>query len=278
MTTGNRGAERLKAAFARALEDGSRALIPYITAGDPDLDATVSITHALVRGGADAVEWGIPFSDPLADGPTIQRAAQRALAAGTTARRVLDAVRRLRMEGCQVPLALMVYANTVWRYTPERFVADAAAAGVDGIIIPDWPLEEATRLLPVCRREQVALVPLVAPTSPAERIARITAAGDGFVYCVSVTGVTGARERLASNLGSFLERVRAQTSLPLAVGFGIATPEHAREAAAWADGVIVGSALIQHLEDAPTPAAREERATAFMAAMKEALAAAGTRR
>lgn len=278
MTAGNGGAERLRGAFARALESGSRALIPYITAGDPNLDATVRITHALVRGGADAVEWGVPFSDPLADGPTIQRAAQRALASGTTARQVLGAVRRLRMEGCQVPLALMVYANTVWRYTPERFVADAAAAGVDGLIIPDWPLEEASRLLDVCRREHVALVPLVAPTSPDERIARITAAGDGFVYCVSVTGVTGARQQLAANLGSFLQRVRSRTTLPLAVGFGISTPDHAREAAGWADGVIVGSALIQHLEGADDPGDQEERAASFMAAMKEALASAGSRR
>lgn len=267
------GGERLTAAFAQAKGNGRHAIIPYITAGDPSLEETVAITHALVAGGADVVEWGVPFSDPLADGVTIQRSSQRSLAAGTTSRRVLEAVRTLRAEGCHVPLALLVYGNILWRYGVETFLKDAADAGVDGLIVPDIPVEEGTSFAAAAQDAGIAWIPLVAPTSPSRRIAHIVGAGTGFVYCVSVTGVTGARQHLSSDLPHFLRRVRAETSLPLAVGFGVSTPEQARAIVqdAGADGVIVGSALIRALEEAPDGAAKRQEATRFIAQMKAAV-------
>lgn len=264
------GAERIKEAFRRAEEKGNRALIPFITAGDPDLETTVAITLGLVAGGADVVEWGVPYSDPLADGVTVQRASQRALQGGTTARRVMAAARDLREQGCAVPLVLLVYANILWRHGPETFVREAANCGIDGLIIPDLPVEEGSHVATLCRKVGLARIPLVAPTSPPARIARVVAQGDGFVYCVSVTGVTGARERMWEGLPDFLARIRPHTSLPLAVGFGISSPAQAGQVARYADGVIVGSALIQYLEEVP-PAGRPGRAQEFMAAMKSAL-------
>lgn len=267
------GAERLTAAFIRAREQGSHAVIPYITAGDPSLEETVAITHALVAGGADVVEWGVPFSDPLADGVTIQRSSQRSLAGGTTSRRVLEAVRTLRGQGCDVPLALLVYGNILWRYGVEAFLQDAAEAGVDGLIVPDIPTEEGASFAAAARKIGIAWIPLVAPTSPSRRIAQITAAGTGFVYCVSVTGVTGARSELPPGLADFLQRVRGETSLPLAVGFGVSRPDQARAIVhdAGADGVIVGSALVRALEEAPSAQARQQEATRFIREIKSAV-------
>lgn len=265
------GSQRVQAVFERARDEGSRAVIPYITAGDPDLAETIALTQALERGGADLVEWGIPFSDPLADGATIQRAAQRSLQNGTTSRKVLQAVRDLRRAGCDIPLVLMVYVNVILRYGLREFAMDAREAGVDGVIVPDVPVEESDLLLEAWQSAGLAWIPLVAPTSTDDRIALTASRGQGFVYCVSVTGVTGARQSLSEQLPDFLARVRRRTDLPLAVGFGISTPDHARAVGRHADGIIVGSALIDHLEGAASPSERRERAQTFIQTMKEAV-------
>lgn len=239
---------RLAAAFAALKADGRTAFLPYITAGDPCLAVTEELVMALEQAGADIVELGIPYSDPLADGPTIQRAAGRALAAGTRVAGIFAAVDRLRTT-TSIPLVFLVYANTVLQYGREAFFLRCAEAGVDGVIIPDLPLDERLHLLEFLRSEAVPvdLVPLVAPTS-AQRTAAVAAAGTGFVYCVSSLGVTGARSDLG-DLGEFLQTVRQASDLPLCVGFGVSTPAMAASLCEQADGVIVGSAIIQELEE-----------------------------
>ncbi|MBI4507515.1 MAG: tryptophan synthase subunit alpha [Chloroflexi bacterium] len=241
---------RLETCFARARAEGRPALICYLPVGFPDLDATLDLVPALVRGGADAVELGVPFSDPLADGTTIQRASQRALENGVTLGRCLETAARVRQR-VDVPLLLMGYYNPFLRYGLARLTADAAQAGADGFIVPDLPPEEADELCAVAQPRHLAVAFLVAPTSTEERIAAVAARAQGFVYCVSLTGVTGAREALRADLATFLARVRGHTALPLAVGFGVARPEHVRSIGALADGVIVGSALIDHLDRLP---------------------------
>lgn len=263
---------RITAQWERLRRAGRKALIPFITAGDPDLETTKAIVHALVAGGADLIEIGIPYSDPLADGPTIQKSSKRALDGGVTIERIHQAVRELREEGVDVPLLYLVYYNCVFRHGEERFVADAAAAGVDGLIVPDLPVEESDSLRQVVRRAGLHLIQLLAPTSTPERIRKIAECSEGFIYCVSLTGVTGARERLSETLPAFLARIREHTSVPLAVGFGVSTPEQAARVGQLADGVIVGSALIQALE--PHHGSREATAGAartFIEGLRAAL-------
>ncbi|TDA67052.1 MAG: tryptophan synthase subunit beta [Clostridia bacterium] len=235
-----RGSDRLAAAFAAR---GETALITYLCAGDPDLDTTVELAKVVAKAGADIIELGIPFSDPLADGPVIQAASQRALAGGATVSRIMAAVENLRLE-VAVPLVFMTYYNPVLQYGLENFIRDAAAAGIDGLIVPDLPLEESEQLAALAGEVSLACIPLVAPTSPPERVNRLAQAATGFIYCVSLTGVTGARSELAAGVVPFLERVRQSTDKPLAVGFGISTPDQAARLAPLADGIIVGSALV----------------------------------
>lgn len=232
--------ERLRAA-------GRRALILYLTVGFPERDSALELVPRLLAAGADMIELGVPFSDPLAEGPTIQAATQRALANGITVRACIETVATLRAQGIGAPLLLMGYLNPMLRYGVERFCQDAQAAGVDGLIFPDLPPEESGELQAACERHGLDLIQFVAPTSTPERIAHVTAHAGGFIYCVSVTGVTGARAALPPDLPDFLARVRRRTHTPLAVGFGISRPEHARNVAAIADGVIVGSALIDRI-------------------------------
>jgi tryptophan synthase alpha subunit len=240
---------RIASALARARAERRVALIAYLTAGYPEPEATP--VRALVDGGADAVELGIPFSDPLADGATIQKASQRALERGMTARGCLELVRRIRAEGVAIPLILMTYYNPILAYGQDGFVQDAAAAGVDGLIAVDVPPEEAGGLLALCRAGRLDLIPLIAPTSGDERIAAAAQQASGFVYCVSVAGVTGARVALPQALGEFLARVRRRTELPLAVGFGISRREHVEALRGQADAAIVGSAIVDVIEAAP---------------------------
>lgn len=237
----------ITAAFERAAAEDRAALIPYVMAGYPDREGAVEIALALSRGGADVLEVGMPFSDPLADGPTIQRAATASLSAGTSVTSCLETAASIR-ERSAVPLVLMGYYNPVHQYGVERFCRDAAAAGVEGLILPDLPPEEATEVCEVARERGVDLIFLVAPTSTDARIERAASVAGGFLYCVSLTGVTGARANVATGLPEFLARVRRHTDLPLAVGFGISTPEHAREVARVADGVVVASALIDLID------------------------------
>ncbi len=237
--------KRIENCYENLRKSGRKALITFITAGDPGLEATPKLVAELEAGGADIIELGVPFSDPLADGPTIQLASNRALAAGTTLSGILETVARIR-ENSQVPLVLMSYYNPLYRYGLERLVADAEACGVDGLIVPDLPLEEAAGLRRLAA-SRLAVIPLAAPTTPPERLEKIVAAGRGFLYYVSVTGITGARTELPADLAAALERVGKIVAgcLPLAVGFGISTPEQAKAVAARADAVIVGSALVK---------------------------------
>jgi tryptophan synthase alpha chain len=254
------GIERIAAAFAAA--DGRAALMPYLMGGFPDVGASREIGEAYADGGADLVELGVPFSDPLADGPVIHAAGTRALAAGATVPAVIELAGALAE---RVPVVLMCYANLVLARGVERFADELASADVSALIIPDLPLEEAPAALAACDAAGLALVPLVAPTTPEERLARIGAQARGFIYTVSVTGTTGERAEL--DPGELLARVRAHADVPVALGFGIGTPEQAAAvAAAGADGVIVGSRLVR-------AAAEGEDVRALMAEFAAALGA-----
>jgi len=238
------GSERIAEAFAAARADGrSAALMPYMMAGYPDLASSRAIARAYVEGGADLIELGIPFSDPLADGPVIHSAAVAALRTGV---RVDDALAIAREIAADVPVVAMCYANPIYARGLERFVDALASLGVCGLIVPDLPMEEAPAVLEICDAHGIALVPLVAPTTPAERLAAIGQRARGFMYTVGVTGTTGERASLDELLPDVLARARASTSVPVAVGFGISTATHAAEAAAaGADGVIVGTRLVR---------------------------------
>jgi tryptophan synthase alpha chain len=248
------GVEHISGAFHAARQAGRAAFMPYYTIGYPDLETSLAVIEAVASSGADLIELGMPFSDPLADGPTIQRSTQVALEAGVTIRACLESVRRLRQDRLQTPLLLMGYLNPLLTYGIERFVEDAAAAGADGLILPDLPPEEAQTIEDACRQRGLALVYLLSPASTPERVELVARRASGFIYLVSVLGVTGARERLSADLEGFVARVRACSDLPLAVGFGISTPEQATQVGRFADGVIVGSALIDAAGKSPEPA------------------------
>ncbi len=244
------------------------ALMPYFTLGYPDYATSLDIIEACARAGADAMELGIPFSDPLADGPTIQHSTHVALEQGMTVARCLQGVRDLRARGVTIPFILMSYLNPLLAYGLPDFVAHAAAAGANGLIIPDLPPDEGEELRTLCQEHGLDLVFLLAPNSPPARIQQVARASSGFIYLVSVTGVTGARDTLPPHLPAFVQRVRAATQKPLAVGFGIATPQQAAAVGQLADGVIVGSALIKAVTAAPDPVAA---AQAFVADLRRAL-------
>ncbi len=236
--------------FADLASQDRKALAPYVTIGHPEKESTLEVVPALVEGGATMIELGIPFSDPLADGPTIQRSGFKALQNGVTMKYCMETARELRNRGVEVPLIFMGYFNPILRYGLQRFVSDCAEAGVDGLIIPDLPPDESAELAEICKAHQRDLIFMVAPTSREQHIQALNGQASGFVYCVSITGVTGARADVSSDLSAFLGRVRNALDLPLAVGFGISTPEHVREVGAYADGAIVGSALISRLDEA----------------------------
>jgi len=221
-----------------------KALVTFITAGDPDLATSEQIVHALIESGVDLIELGFPFSDPMADGPTIQLASERALASGTTLRGVLDMVARVRQHS-NVPIVLMGYYNPVFCYGLEAFARDAASAGVDGLLLVDLPPEEAEELHPYLRGAGVDLITLLAPTSDAARSARLASAGEGFLYYVSMTGVTGSKQVDAGAISAAVHDLREQSPVPVAVGFGVSTPDDAMAVARIADAVVVGSALVK---------------------------------
>jgi tryptophan synthase alpha chain len=248
------GLEHIEQVFTVLKAQGRAALMPYYTLGFPDPADAVTVVAALARSGADLIELGVPFSDPLADGPTIQHSTQVALEKGISVKKCLELVTQIRQAGVQQPLLLMGYVNPLLAYGAERFVQDAARAGADGMIIPDLPVEEAGLLEDACRACGLALVFLLPPTTGPERMQMILSRASGFVYLVSLTGVTGARRELPPDLESFVLRVRARTNLPLAVGFGISTAQQAAAVGALADGVIVGSALIEAIGRANDPA------------------------
>jgi tryptophan synthase alpha subunit len=258
-----RGAVAIAAAFAAARAQGRSALVTYLMAGFPSPEASPDLFVAMQRGGADLIELGMPYSDPVADGPVIQHAGQVALQAGMTPRGCLRLVAALRERGVGVPLLMMGYYNPIHSYGPA-FARDCAAVGVDGLIIPDLPPEEAGALAAACHAAGLALVYLVAPTSGEERIAMIAAQTTGFLYVVSRLGITGSG-RPAADLSAYLGRVRQYAGTPVAIGFGISSPEHVRSLAGMADGLIVGSAIVERASHGPPALA------AYVTALRAAL-------
>ncbi len=235
---------RLTRCFTALENQNSKALITFITAGDPDLAATERIIPILEDAGADIIELGMPFSDPMADGPTIQLSSERALASGTTLAKILETVRSVRKKTA-IPIILMGYLNPIHAYGYERFAADATDAGVDGVLLVDMPPEESGPFLKSANQHGLNVIFLLTPTSTDDRIAKVAELGRGFVYYVTVAGVTGARTSVSATLGEELERVRSVVSVPVAAGFGISTPEQAASVAAISDGVVVGSAIVK---------------------------------
>ncbi|HLJ81141.1 MAG TPA: tryptophan synthase subunit alpha [Ktedonobacterales bacterium] len=256
----------IAAAFARAKAEGRVALIPYVMSGYPDVAASEEIAIALCQAGADVLELGVPFSDPLADGATVQAASQQALDSGMTPAGALELARRISAR-VSTPLVLMGYYNPIFSYGIERFVMAAADAGVAGLIVPDLPPEEAEPLRAAAASHGIELIFLVTPTSTEVRIAQVARmagiTGGGFLYCVSLSGVTGTRDRLPEQLAAFLARVRAHTTLPLAVGFGVSRPEHVTEIGQMADGAVIASALLNATDAAP-PNERAHTAEEFL--------------
>lgn len=231
----------IKTAFANG-----KAFIPFVTCGDPDLETTAAVVREMAAAGADLIELGIPFSDPTAEGPVIQGANIRALDGGVTTDRIFDLVRDLRQD-VSVPFVFMTYANVIFSYGAERFIRTCQDIGIDGLILPDLPFEEKEEFLAICHAHEVDLISMIAPTSK-DRIAMIAREAEGFLYIVSSMGVTGTRRAITTDVGAIVEIVRQHTDLPCAIGFGISTPEQAQHMAQYADGVIVGSAIVKIVE------------------------------
>jgi tryptophan synthase alpha chain len=264
---------RIKNTFSRLKKKNETALIPYVMAGDPDLATTKTLILAMENAGADIIELGAPFSDPLADGPTIQKAALRSLRHHTSIADVLGLVADVRKTS-KIPLIVMTYYNLIFHYGEERFVQDAAAAGLDGVILPDLPPEEAETLISVAKKAGLDTIFLVAPTSTEDRIKLVTRVSQGFVYYVSLTGVTGAALVARHSIKDALQKIRDVTDKPVAVGFGISTPDQATQVArGGADGVIVGSALVKVIEENIGDPELVRRAAAFVKALKQGVLA-----
>ncbi len=255
-----RGASAVEEAIVKAQERGEAALVPFIEGADPNLEVTEELLWALEEAGADVIELGFPFSDPLADGPTIQEAAQRALRNHPTIPQFLQLIAKIRGEGFRTPVVIMGYLNPFFRFGLEEFAREAREAGLDGAIIPDLPLEEASPWLKAARRRKLAAVLLAAPTTPPERLAQIAQASTGFLYYVSVTGITGARKELPEDLALKLDLARELSPVPVAVGFGISSPEQVANLAPFTDAIVVGSAIVKIIaryQDQPAKLVKE---------------------
>lgn len=248
---------RITKTFKRLKKEGKKAFIPYIMAGDPSLERTKDIVRLFEECGADIVELGVPFSDPLADGPTIQRASERALKNGVTLRKVISLVSELRRgekdlrQKTQIPLVLMTYFNPVFKYGIDNFIKDAKDAGVDGMIVPDLPPDEAEDFIQQSRKAAIDTIFLLAPTSTEDRIKKVAKASSGFIYYVSITGITGASLLLDGSMEELILKIRKYTDRPIAVGFGVSTPMEASAVARVSDGVIIGSAIVKRLHETP---------------------------
>jgi tryptophan synthase alpha chain len=265
---------RITSCFESARAENRAALIPFLTVGYPTLDASKELILAIAAGGADLIEIGIPFSDPLADGATVQRTSQVALDHGASLASGFELAEYARANGVEIPIVFMGYVNPFFQYGIEKLAADARRIGVDGFIIPDLPIEESDDFRVPLAGAAVDLIYMIAPTSTERRIAEVADRASGFIYCVSLTGVTGARSSLAENLGPYIAKVRERTDVPLAVGFGISTPEHVRQVAKIADGVVVASALINYLDTLP-PNEQPAAATRFVRELADATGRTG---
>ena len=264
---------RIEETFAQLKQTGHKALIPFVTAGDPNLETTEQIIASLVESGADVIELGVPFSDPMADGPTIQAASERALAAGTTLDSVLDLVGRVRLSS-QVPIVLMGYYNPVFCYGLERFAARAAEVGVDGLLLVDLPVEERDELLIHLQPKGIHLITLLAPTTPLDRAAQLLKEAQGFVYYVSMTGVTGTSKVDSAAIESQVVQLRELSPVPVAVGFGITTEQDAAAIARFSDAVVVGSALVKVIQQHATSPCLQEEVRRFVAELKQGVSRA----
>ena len=260
---------RLAETFARLKREGQPGLVTYTTAGDPDLARSAEILKALDRAGADVLEVGVPFSDPLADGPVIQRATERALAAGTTLAGVLDLIQSVRRE-VKAPIVIFSYANPLLRMSLKTFAARAAAAGVDGVLALDLPIEEAGEFHDIMAEAGIDTIFLLSPTTTEARIKKAAELGRGFLYGISRLGVTGARDTVASGAEAMVRRIRPHTTLPIALGFGISRPEHVAEVGAYADAAVVGSALVALIAEAAGTPQLVERVEAYVRELKGA--------
>ncbi len=247
---------RIERRFAELAQAGRAGLVTFLCAGDPDPETSAAILAGLPTAGADLIEIGMPFSDPMADGPTVQAGSLRALKAGMTLARTLDLVRRLRGRDQTTPIVLMGYFNPIWRYGPERFLEDARAAGVDGLIVVDLPPEEDEELCAPARGHGLHFIRLVTPTTDDRRLPKVLGNASGFLYYVSITGITGTKAPLAEQVGGAVARLRRHTTLPVAVGFGIRTPAQAAAIAQVADAAVIGSALVGRIADALDPQGR----------------------
>lgn len=263
---------RIDARFAALRAAGEKALIPFLTAGDPDLDTTEALVLAMAEAGADVIELGVPFSDPTAEGPTIQRSSSRALAAGTSLRAILQLVDRLR-DRVEQPLVLMGYANPIHAMGAEAFAKAASAVGVDGIIVPDLTPEDGAEYLDPCREAGIHPILLAAPTTRPARLEMLVRETRGFLYYVSLQGVTGARTALAEGIEQKVRAAQALGDVPVCVGFGVGTPEQAATIGAYADGVVVGSAIVDRIEAASSKAAAIDDVATFIEALKAPLRA-----
>jgi tryptophan synthase alpha chain len=263
---------RLDATFARLRREGSTGLVTYTTAGDPDLPRSAAILRALNRAGADVLEVGVPFSDPLADGPVIQRATERALAAGSSLRAALSLIGDIRAE-ISAPIVVFSYANPLLRMGLQAFAARAAAAGVDGVLALDLPIEEAGEFRETLAAAGIDTIFLLSPTTSDARIRKAAELGRGFLYGISRHGVTGVRDRVADSAEVLARRIRSQTSMPLALGFGISRPEHVAEVGAYADAAVVGSALVARIADASGSPALVDEVERYVRSMKAACVA-----
>jgi tryptophan synthase alpha chain len=239
---------RLQSTFAGLRQHGSRGLVTYVTAGDPDLSQSPDVIRALARGGADVIEVGVPFSDPIADGPAIQRASERALAAGSDLPRSLELIERIRGD-VSVPLVLFTYVNPVLRMGADAFVARAATAGIDGVLLLDLPIEESATVQRALDGQGVDQIFLVSPTTSDARLQEASRLGRGFLYAISRLGVTGTRPSVAASAAPLVQRIRAVSDLPIALGFGVSRPEHVAEVTSFADAAVVGSAIVQVIAD-----------------------------
>jgi tryptophan synthase alpha chain len=267
---------RLSERFDALRARGETALVPFVTAGDPDLATTERLLPALVAAGADVIEVGVPFSDPMAEGPTIQRSSERALARGTSLRRILEMLGRMR-DQVDAPIVLMGYANCFLTMGEKRFAEAASAVGVDGVIVVDLPPEEGGDFYSAVRAAGVDPVLLAAPTTTPERMARLATETRGFLYYVSLTGVTGARDVVAEGVEAAVREIVEHYPIPVCVGFGVSTPEHARRIASFADGVVVGSALVERIAEAGGADEAVDAAAAFVAELKAPLRSSAAR-
>lgn len=260
---------RIDKKFEALKGEGHKALITFITAGDPDIETTYDIVLTLEEAGSDIIELGIPYSDPLADGPTIQASSQRALNKGVKIPDIMKIVEKIRLKS-DIPLVYLVYYNSIFKYGIQKFLKESKDVGIDGLIIPDLPIEERKDILEEADKYDIYLIPLVAPTSK-ERIKLITQNGKGFVYCVSITGVTGAREDIETDIEEYMKMVSQYTNMPKAIGFGISTPEMAKKLKDFSDGIIVGSALVERIAKGYNKSEMLQEVKNFVSSLKEVL-------